>query len=674
MFPFGVDYYPDQTPEKYWETDARLMQEAGINVVRMAEFAWALLEPEDGKFEFAWLDRALAILQAHGISAVLGTPGSSPPAWLIHAHPDLLRVRDDGVRIPYGNRHHFDPSHPLYWEYTRRIVTQMAEHYAQHPAVIGWQINNEFGDRSYSPENRRAFHKWLQKRYGSLEALNAAWGTMFWSHIYRQWEEIPLPLTIAGSPNPGLALDYYRFMSDAYVDYQQMQVDILRKICPTHWITHNFMGFGYPLINYFDLARNLDLVSWDNYPCDQWRNNPNPDFTAIALGHDTMRGLKQKNFWLMEQQAGAGGWEMISMAPRPGALRLWAYQGIAHGADGMVFFRWDTCRYGTEQYWHGLLDHHRQPSRRYYEIKQMGAEIACCGENIRGSKVKASIAMILSNDARFAFQIQGNNPQFNYNAHFVDIYRAFHRRQIMVDVVEPGADLSQYQIVVAPALHVVTEAIAENLKTYVSQGGTLVLTPRSGVKDASNAVVEMHLPGLLAELCGVEVEEYDSLPPEVKNQIEFVWPDKELSAAESPEVGIFCEILSPTTAQILALYKQDYYQGRPAITVNPFGLGKTVYVGTLGKETLYQPLVNWLLEIAEIQGVLSVAEGIEVTERWQDEQRILFILNHTTQNKILPLPGHWRNCLEDSAPLVGLASIPPRGVLVLAESKDENQA
>ena len=379
---FGVDYYPDQTPEQHWETDARLMAEAGVNVVRMAEFAWALMEPKDGHFDFAWLDRALDQVHAYGIQVVLGTPTSAPPAWLIDHYPELLSVREDGVRRTFGHRHNFDPSHPLYQAYCRRIVTQLAARYASHPAVIGWQIGNEFGDRCYCSECRRAFQGWLQRKYGSLETLNDRWGTAFWSHIYRDWKEIPVPLASGGAHNPGLALDYYRFMSDAYGAFQHIQVEILRRKCPDHFITHNLMGIKYDQINYFDLARELDLVSWDNYPRMQWTMQAEVDASYLALAHDAMRGLKRQNFWMMEQQGGMGGWQVLSVAPRPGELRLWAYQAIARGADGLVFFRWDTARHGTEQYWHGLLDHDRRPSRRYAEIKRMGVELKACGSQI----------------------------------------------------------------------------------------------------------------------------------------------------------------------------------------------------------------------------------------------------------------------------------------------------
>ncbi|HEX6606420.1 MAG TPA: beta-galactosidase, partial [Chloroflexia bacterium] len=462
MYAFGVDYYPEHWPEERWPIDARLMAEAGFNIVRLAEFAWSRLEPQEGRFDFAWLDRAIAGLVAQGIRVILGTPTASPPPWLMEAHPDLYRVDDQGRRLTFGNRREYCPNHPLYHDYTRAIVTAMAAHYAEHPNVVGWQIDNEFGDHCYCPVCRRAFQDWLRHRYAGLDALNAAWGTIFWSHVYTDWAQIPVPAATGGSPNPGLALDFARFASDSYVAYQQLQIDILRGHTAAQFITHNLMGFKYNKINYYDLARSLDLVSWDNYPRTQWSFTAEVDPSGPALAAATMYGLKGQPFWVMEQQAGPGGWEMVSAMPRPGELRLWAYQQIAHGADGLVFFRWRTARYGTEQYWHGLLEHDGRPSRRYEEVARLGAELRRAGERISASRVEAQVALLLSYDSRFAFQIQPNNPGYSYAEHFHALYRTFYERNVAVAVVDPASDLSGYRLVLAPPLYVLAPAVAAN--------------------------------------------------------------------------------------------------------------------------------------------------------------------------------------------------------------------
>jgi beta-galactosidase len=667
MFYFGVDYYPEQWPEERWPVDARLMAESGFNVVRLAEFAWAKLEPAEGEFSFEWLDRAISILAERGLRIILGTPTASPPPWIMVKNPEIFRVRDDGRPVTYGNRREYCPNNPYYLEHSRRIVTAMAERYANHRSVIGWQIDNEFGDRCFCSICAQGFQNWLCSRYEDLDDLNNKWGTMFWSHVYGDWSEIPVPLATGGSPNPGLALDFYRFSSDSYVAYQQMQIDILRQKCPRHFITHNFMGFKYDQINYFDLARNLDVVGWDIYPRMQWTMNAELDPGQAALGADTMRGLRNQNFWVMEQQAGSGGWEMISVAPRPGELRLWAYQSIAHGADAIIFFRWRTARHGTEQYWHGLLEHDARPGRRYEEIKRMGAEIKKAGDHIYGSTVKPAVAMVLSYDSRFAFQVQANNPNFRYSEHFYQIYRALYQRHVLIDIVKPTADLSGYKLVIAPALHVLPEAAADNLKRFVMNGGVLVATPRTGVKDEVNAVVNMPLPGLLADVFGVIVEEYDSLPTGVKQDLEF--SVHELATVEPPSAQVLCDILAPNTAEVIARYTRDYYAGEPAITLNRYGQGKAVYVGTFGDGALYEMLAGWLLNMANVQRMITAPPGVEVAERWLGNKRVLFVLNHTERPQEITLDGPYVNLLDGSALLQGTVVVAPRDVLVLQADK-----
>jgi beta-galactosidase len=663
MFYFGVDYYPEHWPEDRWPIDAQLMTEAGFNVVRLAEFAWSKLEPTEGQYDFDWLDHAIQILGSKGIKVVLGTPTASAPPWLMRKNPELFRLREDGQRVTFGNRREYCPNHPLYHEYTRQIVMKMAQHYAEHPAVIGWQIDNEFGDRCYCPTCAEKFQAWLRGRYEALDELNQKWGTVFWSHTYNDWDEIPLPLTTGGSPNPGLALDFYRFCSDSYVAYQQLQIDILRASCPGHFITHNLMGFGYDRLNYFDLARNLDFVSWDNYPRMQWTMERDMDPSSMALSLDTMRGLKSKNIWIMEQQAGQGGWEMLSVSPRPGELRLWAYQSIAHGADAIVFFRWRTARYGTEQYWHGLLDHDAHPGRRYEEIKRMGAEIKEVGDTIFAAQIKSPVAMLLSYDSRFAFQIQPNNPRFNYPEHFHRIYRAFYHQHASIDIAAPNADLSSYKLVIAPALHLVTAAVADNLKRYVQEGGTLVVTQRAGVKDEANAVVNQRLPGLLGEICGVEVDEYDSLSSQMQNSLEFVI--SELADAPCVTVGVLCDILKPTSATVVARYREDYYAGKPAITLNQFGAGRAIYIGAVGDGQLYATLAKWLLDTTDMRNSFTTSPGVEVTQRTQGDKKLYFVLNHNDSPQTIQLERPHHNLLSKKQ-LQGDVRLEPFDVLILA--------
>jgi beta-galactosidase len=660
MFRFGADYYPEHWPEERWPEDVKLMKAAGFNVVRMAEFAWSLMEPEEGTYDFKWLDRAIEILYANGIEVVLGTPTAAPPPWLMSKQEDLFIVTESGVRLTYGLRREYCPNNPLYHRHTEKIVTQMAAHYAVNPAVIGWQIDNEFGDRCYCEICRGSFHSWLQKRYGTLAELNERWGTIFWSHIYTDWSQIPTPRNTARSHNPGLALDYKRFMSDTYRDYQKLQIDIIRQHSSDQFITHNLMGFGFNQLDYYDLAADLDFVSWDNYLRMQWNMTAKVDPARSAGSADTMRGLKKQNFWVMEQQSGGGGWEMVAVPPKPGELRLWTYQSIAHGADGIVYFRWRTCRSGTEQNWQGVLEHHGIPDRRFDEVKQVGLELKKIGETILGSLIKPQVAIMQSYDTRFAFQVQLNNPLLSYEKHILDIYRGFYNANIPVDVVSEKDDLTGYKIVIVPSIYILTEETASNLDRFVAAGGLVVFTPRTGVKDEDNKVVNMKLPGLVAKLAGVTIEEYVSMPHDGSNKVQFGLPNLE----EEFTTYIWADLLIPTTAQPVAYYAEDYYAGHAAVTINAYGDGKAIYLGTLGNDNFYTGITQWILELSNIQPLFETPDGVEVSERWKKGKRFLFVLNHTAENQEINLDGEYVDLLSDKS-ISGPEILKPYGVLIL---------
>ena len=665
MFRFGVDYYPEHWPEERWPEDARLMSEAGINVVRLAEFAWSFLEPEPDCFDFAWLDRAIETLYRHGIQVILGTPTASAPPWVMAMLPDAYKVNEHGHRLTYGNRCEFCPSHSGYRERGRMITSAMANHYADHPAVMGWQIDNELNGRCYCPNCQSGFQNWLRDHYGTLEVLNTAWGTAFWSHVYTKWSQIPVPLETGGVPNPGLDLDFRRFMSDTFTDFQQEQVNILRQTCPKHFVTHNFMGFGFDQINYFDLAKSLDFVSWDNYPRTGWHLAKEADRASLALGHDTTRGLKGKPFWVMEEQSGSGGWQTVGVTPRPGEMRLWTYQAIAHGADAIVYFRWRTARYGTEQFWHGVLYHHGRPGRRYDELKIIGEELKRAGEQFQGAENRNQVAIILSYDTRWAFQIQPNHDDFHYPAFFISYYRALHSRNIGVDIVPPGADLSRYRLVIAPALYILPDEAADSLRSFVQSGGLLIATARSGVKDESNAIVNRYLPGLLADVCGVEVDEYDVQPADATIPLELALPDRETQSAQS---RLWFDVLRTTTAQPIATYQAGYFSGTPAITLNRFGDGQAVYVGTLGDDSLHDTVLDWALKSADLHSALSAPQGVEVMERWQGNQQLLFLLNHTGETCEVLIPQRHVDLLSGTT-VNEIVTMPPYGVFVLQEQE-----
>jgi beta-galactosidase len=639
----GVAYYPEQWPRERWELDARLMVEAGLAVARIGEFAWAKLEPRAGEFDFAWFDDAIATLAGAGLDVILGTPTAAPPAWLIERHPEILPLRADG-RQPFGNRRHYCPNQPAFHAATESIVTKLAERYGGDDRVIAWQIDNELGGRCYCDVCRDAFHAWLRDRYDSLDALNEAWGTAFWSQVYDNWSQIPLPEGspvplpsgfLRNSPNPGLALDFRRFTSDSLIRFLRLQAAILRAHrSPGQRITHNLMGFRYPEIDYHELAPELDVVSWDNYPLldrsDRWSTH--------ALAGDAMRGLKHAPVWVLEQQVGPLGWELLR-TPRRGDTRLYTWQAIAHGAELVCYFRWRTPRFGTEQHWHGILDANGRIERRYEDVRRLAAEVDALGEGLAGTRPEPTVALLHDYDSRFALQVQPTNVALGYEETVQRHYEALRRLGLGVDVVSPAADLSAYRIVVAPLLYVLDEAVAAALTAYANSGGTLVLGPRSGIKDRHNAVPERPVPAWLDALAGLEVVDYVSRSETDTARIGGGNDGLEFSG----EVHGWFEELELRDALPLALYEDGPFAGTAAVASRRAAEGRVVYLaGVAGLETLVA--VYRAIGTAAGARLLDVPEGVDVVPLVGESERLLFLLNHSDEERVVELgPGEWHD-------------------------------
>lgn len=587
---YGADYYPEHWPEERWETDAKLMQEAGFNTVRLAEFAWVKMEPAKGKFDFSWLEKVIGILGEREIGVVLGTPTAAAPAWLMEAHPEMYRVNEHQQKASFGNRQFMCINSPAFRKASRRITKAIAKALGGNENVIGWQIDNEFWTSCYCETCQKKFQKWLKKKYQTLEMLNDAWGTIFWSHTYTSWKQIPAPWSTAnsipgmmGAINPGLYLDYKRFMTDSYISFQREQICILKEKSPNRFITHNYMGFDSDHLDYHRLAEDMDFVSWDNYP----QGDSTADSVNRTLNHDYTRGMLQKPFWVMEEQSGPCGWGYIGAQPRPGKIKEWAMQAVNHGAEGIIYFRWRPCRYGTEQYWHGILNHDGSTNRRYEEVKAFGQEIKegkITLEQLSGPRV----AMIYDFDSRHAFQNQPCNHQFTYSAHFQTYHRALTSMGMNIDIIPANADISGYPLVIAPTLYVLKQDVAEKLVKYVKEGGNLITTFRTGVKDEFSRIVDMPLPGLLKDVCGITVEEYGVVLHGEENGIK-------LNDGQSMPMSVWIDILNPGSAEILACYESNYADGKPAVTCNSFGRGKAVYAGTWLTEEAISVIVKNLV-------------------------------------------------------------------------------
>lgn len=636
---FGVDYYPEHWERERWDTDAALMQKMGIQMVRMAEFSWHKLQPAEDTFDFGWLDEAIELLGKYGIYTIVGTPTAAPPAWMVHKHPDILPVDRQGRVRGFGGRHHDCQSNPVYREYIRKLVTQMAKHYGDNPYVIGWQPDNELGNSHQElctcDHCRQRFQAWLQKKYGTTAALNQSWGTAFWSQEYNDFAEVPAPrLTVTGE-NPSAMLDWKRFCSDLIVDFTGEQTEIIRTYAKNQFITHNYMGFA-DKVNYYKLGELLDFVSHDQYPGGFYLpETPHEKNHILAATLDVVRSYKNQPFWIMEQQSGITGWETMGRAPEPGQLSAWAMQSIAHGADAVVFFRWRTCAMGTEQYWHGILPHSGNPGRRYEELQEFIHEMQPLMDNLQNSMIKSEAGIVFSFEQEYAFQIQPHHRDLSYIGQVQKYYRALYEQNIPVDFVPADGDFQKYRLLIAPLQYLMSPELEDKYMEYVRQGGHLVLTMRTGVKDMNNlCMTEFELPGRLAQLAGVEVLDYDCLRDDEVNV---------LFEGESLQAYIWSDLmrLLPGT-KVLASYNSQFYAGEPCMTEHSYGKGICYYVGTQPGDVLMDKFMAQICRKAGVNSILPPVAEVECTIRENDKERFLFVINHARETKNYQVLQGWK--------------------------------
>ncbi len=628
----GVDYYPEHWPEERWPIDARLMQALGLDVVRLAEFAWALLEPEEGRFEWAWLDRAIDVLTAEDLQIVLGTPTAAPPAWLSRTYPETLPVDAEGRIRNFGSRRHYCPNSDRYRELTLKVVTAMAERYAGHPHVIGWQVDNEWGGgrtgRCYCSHCAAAFRRWLQRRYGTIEALNEAWAAVFWSQLYSDWWQIEPPVGTGSAPNPSQVLDYDRFASDSWVEYQQLQLYVLHEAmggARRQFVTTNLMGL-YADIDYYDVAAPLDFVSWDNYPtgnAHRWREmlygeDPLPTVYAHDVGdpaitgmaHDLTRGLKGAPFWIMEQQPGHINWGAYNTGVRSGTVRLWSWHAAASGADGLIYFRWRACRFAQEQYHSGLLRHDGSFDVGYDDLLTMQGERAEL-EALTSEPVVARVALLFDYEDLWALRTQPHSRAYGYLRHLFVYYRALQRLGVPVDLIAPGGDLDRYPLVLAPVLHLADAPLAAALSDYVTAGGRLLLGVRSGFKTPTNLVTDEPLPGPFRELTGATVTEWHALPPRVGYPFE-----SDLPGLHGPAT-LWAEALATNLPEVreLAVYTGGPLAGYAALTERRAGEGHVYYHGWYPTLPQARALLDYLLAESGVERLADLPEGLVAARR-----------------------------------------------------------
>ncbi len=650
---FGAAYYPEHWPEKRWAEDIRLMQEASLTVVRMAEFAWSTLEPSAGKFNFSWLDRAIEKLAAAGILSVLGTPTAAPPAWLVEKHPNLLAVDENGRRVQFGNRCHYCVNSPEFHAATRRIVSAMAEHFGANPNIIGWQIDNEYNRVCYCERCQHLFQQFLAHRFGSLDALNEHWAANYWSETYSDWEQIPIPI---GPHNPGLMLEFKHFISASYRQFQCLQVNLLRPhLAPEVWITHNFMGW-YGGYDHYDMAADLDMASWDWYV-----PTGHHDYLKSGAVHDLTRGFKRRNFWLIETQPGCVNWVPINNPTNKGEARAMAWHSIAHGADAILYWQWRSALGGQEQYHGTLVDQSGQPRPFYEEVQILGRQIQSVSNLLAGSKVQAQVAMLNSYDSRWSIEFQRHHGDFDYVAHFNHYYRALAVNNVSVDIVSADETLDDYKLVIAPALLILNDRRVTNLTNFVQRGGHLVLTIRTGMKDEYNALLPSRQPGPLATLSGVEVEDYYALD-------ELVPLEGKLLNGSSKQWAERLKLLDQNLAIPMARYGKSngWLDGQVAMVAHAYGRGMVYTMGVYLDEQAQQTFIDHVLQTAGVRCFES-PEGVEVSTRVDPGgQRIHIVINHTAAERSLRLP--WLAFDHLSKRDVRELQLEPYGVAIVTRS------
>jgi beta-galactosidase len=649
----GTAWYPEQWPESRWEDDLTLMQQAGIRMARVGEFAWSRMEPSEGYYDLDWLDHAITAASKHGIYTVVGTPTAAPPAWLTQKYPETLRVDEEGHRAEHGNRQQFNFANPKYREFARKIAEQMAKRFGHNPWVLGWQIDNEYSDISFDPDTKAQFQQWLKARYGTLDNLNMRWTTSYWSETIFDWSQIPIQTKVG---NPGLLLAWKRFVSDTWRSYQKNQLDPIRANSDSRqFITTNTMGW-YDGFDHYVVEKDLDLAAWDDY-VGQGHLDP----ARNGFAHDLTRGFKNKNFWVMETQPGSVNWAPVNNSLDKGEVRAMAWHAVGHGADVVSYWQWRSALNGQEQYHGTLVGADGTPVPLYAEAQQLGRELAKAEPVLVGTTVKSEVAILHSYDSRWAIDWQRHNKNYDPAAELVSYYRPLRAVSQSLDVVEAVAPLSQYKLVVAPGLNVLSDAAAKNLIEYVRQGGHLVLGQRSAMKDDDNTLQPQRQPGPFTDLLGGRVEQYYALLDPVPVEGKF----------GAGEGKLWAELLSAkdSDTEVLERYGKSngWLDGQPAAITRKVGKGRITYIGAWMDDAAMSAAAKWMADISGVKLALgTVPDGVEVYPRYSQRGAVYILVNLSKTAQTVSLPSAMNDVLEGGSK--SSVSLPVYGVAVLSKT------
>nr|WP_326176328.1 beta-galactosidase [uncultured Oscillibacter sp.] len=628
MMLLGVDYYPEQWDPALMEADLDAIREMGGNTIRIAEFSWHLMEPEEGHYDFSFFDHVIAMAREKGLRVILGTPTAAIPAWLANRHPDILSRFENGQPRAFGGRHVYCCNSPRLYEYSEKIIRAMAGHYKDEPQIAAWQIDNEIGhedsDLCWCPRCREAFRRFLRDKFGGdVHRLNKTYGTAFWSQEYNDFDEIPLPAPTITTHNPALRLDWERFRSKSLCDFLDFQARLIREIDPQAVIIHDFPGGGLDKhVDYSQAAKCLDTAAYNNYPVWGGQKEPLPPHeTAFALDH--IRGLKRKSFWITEAIMGAQGHDVTGYLPRPGQAKLWSWQGMAHGCESLLYFRYRGAAKGAEQFCYGILDADNRRGRKFREVQSFFREVPQYAQALE-APIHSDVAIVYDYDSLASFRIQRQSLLLDCPGEMKKLYKAFYDRNISVDVIPAEADLTGYQIVLLPQLTVMKPEFQAKAERFVREGGTLVLTYRTGVKDLDNNLFFGEvLPVGYAGLAGVMVAETESL----QEQNAFPVVGEGAFAGADGYGGVFRDMLEVRDAEVLYRYGDSFYREFAAATRKRQGPGAVYYLGCSLDEGTISRLTETILAERGIEAIPS-PEGVEIVTRGGAGQKIRMLMNH----------------------------------------------
>ena len=629
-FLHGGDYNPDQWPRDVWADDMRLMELAHCNAMSVAIFSWGHIEVAEGRFDFTWLDEVMDMLADNGAYAVLATPSASHPPWLSAKCPEVLRVGADGRRRRHGGRVNYCLTSPVFREKCAAMSTRLAERYREHPALLVWHVSNEYGGECHCDLCQAAFRDWLEGRHETLDALNAAWWAAFWGHTYTDWSQIASPHELGERSIMGHQLDWKRFVTDQTVSFMLNEIAPLRRITPGVPITSNFMG-TYPGLNYWKFVEHLDRVSWDSYPAFHGREEDWKIAPRVAFVHDIYRTMKGgRPFMLMESTPSSTNWMRVMKLKRPRVHRLFSLQAVAHGADTVQYFQWRKGRGCSEKFHGAVVDHCGHENTRVFRDVAKVGEILLELDAVIGTTVQPEVAIIYDWENRWAIDASAG-PRWekrDYEQTCVNHYRAFWGRSVPVDVINMDSALGDYKLVIAPMLYMVRAGVAQRVEEFVEAGGVFVSTYWSGIANENDLVFTGGFPGPLRKVLGIWSEEVDVLHDDESNTIVFKEPN-DLQLHGEYAAAVFCDLIHAESAEVLATYQDDFYAGRPALTVNAFGKGKAYYVASRNEPAFLAALYGKLIDGLGIRRVLSssLPEGVTAQLRTDGRREFVFLMN-----------------------------------------------